>query len=103
MRNKRTNLEENFVFRFFRDYYIFPKRKVIPLQLNRDQDGQYSPVTTSKIRLREMFVDENGDFCVRLQRLDAPGVSLTNKLSAEQAAQEFFEDVLKECFGLKQY
>lgn len=104
MRNRKTNLEENFVFRFYRDWSTYPKMKIIPLQLNWDQGGQYAPVATAKIRLREMYVDDNGEFRVRFERQDGPGsFSTTNKLSAEQVAQEFFDDVLKECFGLKQY
>jgi fido (protein-threonine AMPylation protein) len=101
MRNKRTALEENFVFSFFRDWSIYPKRKVIPLQTNRaNEDGIYGRVDTPRIRLREIFIDEEGQINVRMQLVDGAFTS-SKKISPEQAAQDFFEDVLKVCFGLK--
>jgi Fic/DOC family len=35
LRNKRANIEENFMFSSFRNWSVYPKRKVIPLQSNR--------------------------------------------------------------------
>lgn len=104
LRNRRTDLEENFMFSFYRDYAIFPKRKVIPLSPNR-QEGEktYLRITSPKLRLREIFVDENKGLTVRIYNPEASGsYTISSKISPEQAAQEFFSDVLQECFGLKQ-
>lgn len=103
VRNQRSGIEENFVFSFFRDYATYPKKKVIPLQTNRaEEDGIYRRISTPKIRLRDIFVDEEGQINVRFQ--SPKGVTTTSKkISPEIAAQEFFEDVLKVCFGLARY
>ncbi len=103
VQNRRTGIEENFVFSFFRDYSIYQKRKVVPLQTNRaEEDGLYHRIDTPKIRLREIFLDEDGQVNVRI--LTPEGVPTTSKkISPEIAAQEFFEDVLKVCFGLTRY
>jgi Fic family protein len=102
MQNKRTSIEENFVFSFFRDWSVYPKRKVIPLQSNRtDDDGVYRRIETPRIRLREILVDEEGRINVRVQLPDG-GYAVSSRISPEMAAQEFFDDVLKVCFGLHQ-
>jgi hypothetical protein len=102
MTNRRTAIEENFVFSFFRDYSVYPKRKVVPLQANRaEADGLYHRIETPKIRLREIFVDEDGQINVRILTPEG-AYAISKKIGPELAAQEFFEDVLKVCFGLKQ-
>ncbi len=101
IRNKRTPLEENFMFSFFRDWSVYPRRKIIPLQTNRaDPDGIYGRIETPRIRLREIFVDEEGEPNVRIQLPDGT-YTTSKKISPEMAAQDFFDDVLKVCFGLK--
>jgi Fic family protein len=102
MKNRQANIEENFIFSFFRDYSVYSnKRKVIPLQSNRAEgDGVYRKIDTPKIRLREIFVDEEGQINVRIQ-LPEGGYTTSRKMSAEMAAQDFFNDVLKVCFGLQ--
>lgn len=102
MKNKKTYVEENFVFSFFREWAVYAKRKIIPLQCNRaGEDGIYAPLTTPRIRLREIFIDESGETNVRMQQLDG-SYTTSKKISPEMAAQHFFEDVLKVCFGLHQ-
>jgi hypothetical protein len=102
MTNKRTGLEEDFVFRFFRDWSLYPKRKVIPLESNRaSEDGIYSRIETPRIRLREIFVDEQGQINVRIQLPDGE-YTISRRITPEMAAQDFFDDVLKVCFGLQQ-
>ena len=102
MSNKRAALEENFVFSFFRDWSVYPRRKVIPLRSNRaGEDGIYSGIETPRIRLREIFVDEQGETNVRIQQPDG-AYTISRRITPEMAAQDFFDDVLKVCFGLKQ-
>lgn len=102
IKNKRTGVEENFVFSFFRDWGLYPKRKVIPLQCNRSgEDGIYRRIETPRIRLREIFVDEDSQINVRIQPPGGTNTTISKKLTPEIAAQEFFDDVLKVCFGLK--
>jgi len=101
MRNKKTNIEENFVFSLFRDWAVYPRRKIIPLQTNRaDSEGIYGKIETPRIRLREMFVDEDGQLNVRIQNANS-SFTISKRITPEQAAQDFFDDVLKVCFGLK--
>lgn len=101
MRNQQTGIEESLMFSFFRDWNSYPKRKIVPLQSNRaEPDGIYRRIETPKIRLREIFVDEDGKVNVRMQ-LPNGSHTISKKISPEAAAQEFFGDVLKECFGLK--
>lgn len=102
---KNTGHSENFMFNFYRDFVIFgSKSNLIPLNLNRAaEDGQYAYIDSPKIRLRQMFYDDN-EFRLRLYHSDGePGITQTSKLSPTQAAEEFFDDVLKECFGLKRH
>jgi hypothetical protein len=103
LKNTQTGIEENFVFSFFRDYATYQRRKVVPLQTNRAEEaGVYRRIETPKIRLREIFLDEDGQVNVRM--LTPEGVAtISKKISPEIAAQEFFEDVLKVCFGLRRY
>jgi cell filamentation protein, protein adenylyltransferase len=100
-----SHAEENFMFSFFRNFSVYsPARKIIPLVANRaDGEGQYAFLDTPKIRLRDLFI-ESGQLHVRFQPLDNPDTqSISDKIDAGQAARDFFDDVLKECFGLKHY
>lgn len=102
MQNKMAGIEENFMFSFFRDRSVYFKRKVIPLQSNRaDAEGTYRKIETARIRLREILVNEDGKIAVRIQPPEG-GYTVSQKISPEQAAQDFFNDVLKVCFGLQQ-
>jgi hypothetical protein len=106
-RNQVKGIEEDFVFNFFRSHTAYsggPKQKVIPLVANRaDEQGTYTRLTSPKIRVREMYI-EDGVLRVRMQPLDNPDASVvTARMDAGQVAQEFFNDVLRECFGLRQY
>lgn len=103
--HETTGVSENFMFNFYRDFSIFgSKSSVIPLNLNRAaEDGIYAYVDTPKIRLRQIFFDNN-ELLLRLYHPDGKGgITQTSKLSPAQVGQEFFTDVLKECFGLKHY
>ena len=99
------HLEENFMFNFFKNFSVYPPaRKVIPLAVNRaDNEGLYTYLDSQNIRLRDLFI-ENSQLHVRIRPLDNPGTyTISPKIEAGQAAQDFFDDVLKECFGLKHY
>lgn len=106
-RKQINGIEEDFVFNFFRyrtPYSGASRQKVIPLVANRaDEHGVYIRLTSPKIRVREMYI-EDGVLRVQMQPLDNPeGPVVTARLDAGQVAQEFFNDVLKECFGLRLY
>jgi hypothetical protein len=101
LRDKSTLVEENFVFNFFRSGF-YGRRPIIPLVANRlNEAGEYAWIDTPKIRLREIFVDEHNILNVRMCSSGAEGFSTSTKVTNDHAAQEFFDDVLKECFGLR--
>jgi len=90
---------QHFFFRFYRDFFIHPGHsEIIPLQLNWFADGVEEPVDNPAIRLRELWVDkERGLFS---RRLEAGKLVSGTEPSASRVAEQFFEDVLKACFGI---
>jgi Fic family protein len=89
---------QHFFFRFFRDYGIHYGEKIIPLQLNWFVDGEESPVDEETIRLRELWVDKDKGLFAR--RFEAGKAASIAEASASRVAEQFFEDVLKACFGI---
>jgi Fic family protein len=89
---------EHFFFRFYRDFMIHDQEKVIPLQLNWFADGEESPVEHPAVRLRELWVDKEKGLFTR--RLEAGRPISAPEPSASRVAEQFFEDVLKACFGI---
>jgi hypothetical protein len=88
-----------FFFRFYRDRSIHRgDRDIVPLQLNWFVDNQEAPVDTPAIRLRELWIDKDKGLFAR--RLEAGKLILTAEPSASGVAEQFFEDVLKACFGI---
>ena len=104
VKQRTSGAEENFVFNFYRNPALFSRSKVIPLVLNRiNEEGVYAYVTSQKIRLREIYYEDNR-LNVRMVPSDNPAtVTTSTKITAAQVAREFFEDVLKECCGLVIY
>jgi Fic family protein len=91
-------ITQHFFFRFFRDFAVHYREKIIPLQLNWFVNGEESPVEDPAIRLRELWVDkEKGLF---MRRLEAGKPVSAAAASASRVAEQFFEDVLKACFGI---
>jgi Fic family protein len=90
---------QHFFFRFYRDYYVHPgQRDLIPLQLNWFVNGEEAPVDNPTIRLREMWIDKEKGLFVR--RLEAGKTIAAAEPSTSRVAEQFFEDVLKACFGI---
>jgi hypothetical protein len=98
LRFRRENESQHFFFRFYRDFSIHPGEKVIPLQLNWFRDGLETPVDQTSIRLREMWFEKERGLVVRHQ--EGSGITNASKASAAKVAEQFFEDVLRSCFGI---
>jgi len=90
---------QHFFFRFYRDRQLHPgDREIIPLQLNWFVSGEEAPVDNPNIRLREIWINkEKGLFARRIEGGQAVS---TAEPSASRIAEQFFEDVLKACFGI---
>jgi hypothetical protein len=91
-------ITQHFFFRFYRDYTIHYREKVIPLQLNWFINGEESPVSEPAIRLRELWVDKEKGLFVR--RFEAGKPTSVAEPSPARVAEQFYEDVLKACFGI---
>ncbi|HXS94616.1 MAG TPA: translation initiation factor IF-2 N-terminal domain-containing protein [Candidatus Limnocylindrales bacterium] len=90
---------QHFFFRFYRDYYIHhANREIIPLQLNWFVNGEEAPVDNPAIRLRELWIDKEKGLFVR--KLEAGKLVSIAEPSTSRVAEQFFEDVLKVCFGI---
>ena len=90
---------QHFFFRFYRDYSIHhANREIIPLQLNWFVNGDEAPVDNPAIRLRELWIDKEKGLFVR--RLESGKPVSTSEPSTSRVAEQFFEDVLKACFGI---
>lgn len=90
---------QHFFFRFFREYVTHHgSRDIIPLQLNWFLDGDETPVDNSAIRLRELWIDKEKGLFVR--RLEGGKLVSVAEPSTSRVAEDFFEDVLKGCFGI---
>jgi hypothetical protein len=98
LRFRRHDEGQHFFFRFYRDFSIHPGERVIPLQLNWFRDGLETPVDQPSIRLREMWIEKESGLVVRRQEggrtINAP------EASAAKVTEQFFEDVLRSCFGV---
>jgi len=90
---------QHFFFRFFRDFNVHPgNREIIPLQLNWFINSEETVVDSPAIRLREIWVEKEKGLFVR--RLEAGKPVSVAEPSASRVAEQFFEDVLKACFGI---
>jgi Fic family protein len=88
-----------FFFQFYRDFSIHPGHsEVIPLQLNWFVNGEKAPVDNPAIRLRELWIDKKKGLFARQLEAGKP-ISIAEP-SASRVAEQFFEDVLKACFGI---
>jgi fido (protein-threonine AMPylation protein) len=88
-----------FFFRFYRDHHIHPGvRGIIPLQLNWFVNGEEAPVDNPAIRLRELWIDKERGLFAR--RIEAGKPVSVPEPSSSRVAEQFFEDVLKGCFGI---
>jgi Fic family protein len=90
---------QHFFFRFYRDFYLHHgDHETIPLQLNWFVNSVEAPVDTPAIRLRELWIDkEKGLFS---RRIEAGKSISTAEPSASRVTEQFFEDVLRVCFGI---
>jgi len=90
---------QHFFFRFYRDSLIHHgSRDIIPLQLNWFVNGEEAPVDNPAIRLRELWIDKEKGLFVR--RLETGKPVSAAEPSTSSVAEQFFEDVLKACFGI---
>ncbi len=89
---------QTFFFRFFRDYKNHPAR-AIPLQLNWFVNQEPEPVEEPKIRLREFVVDPKTRN-LKVTVFENSKKVTTADLNVHQAVEQFFDDVLKNCFGI---
>ena len=98
--NFRSNdgSQKSFFFRFYRDYAIHGRDRVIPLQLNWFVDEEPAPVDNPRIRLRELYFDAERRLCTRTFENNA--LCTTDKLPVGQVVEQFYEDVLKNCLGI---
>jgi Fic family protein len=97
-RNKQSNLRQQFLFRFYRDYSRHPGEDVIPLELNWFIDGAPQPVDTEKIALREIWLGADRQYQARLR--ESQGEVIRPVPSIASIAERFLDDVLKHCFGI---
>ena len=98
-RSSRPGEGQHFFFRFFRDHKQHSGSRAIPLQLNWFVDQEPKLVDEPKIRLREFVVDP------KTRKLKViifeNGKKVTSAdLPVQQAVEQFFDDVLKNCFGI---
>lgn len=94
-----SEIQRYFFFRYFRDKIHFAgNRDVIPLELNWFDDDQESPVRDPKIRLRELFLGKDKTLSARYE-VGGKGTVRSN-ISLDQVAQDFFDDVLKNFYGI---
>jgi cell filamentation protein, protein adenylyltransferase len=98
LRFRQQNEAQTFFFRFFRDYNTHQGERTIPLQLNWFKSGEETPVDAPSIRLREIWIDKERGLMVR--RVDAGRPVTVQEASAVKIAEQFFEDVLRACFGI---
>jgi len=91
-------ISQFFFFRFFRDFASHPISQDIPLQLNWFQNKDESPVDNTSIHLRELWFDRKRILHVR--QVQGAQIVTTQPESVAGVAEQFFEDVLKTCFGI---
>ncbi len=90
---------QHFFFRFFRDYALhWNDRENIPLQLNWFIGGEESPMDNPSIRLRELWINKQKGLFVN--RVEGGKLASTAEPSSSRVAEQFFEDVLRACFGI---
>lgn len=90
---------QHFFFRFYRDYHVHHgSRDLIPLQLNWFVNGKEVPIDNPAIRLRELWIDKEKGLFVR--RLEAGTATSMAEPAISRVAEQFYEDVLKACFGI---
>ena len=88
-----------FFLRFYRDRYVHgTNREIIPLQLNWFEDDVESPVQDAKIRFRELYYSKERQLVVRYELSGKD--SYKTSLMIDQIAQDFFDDVLKNFYGI---
>lgn len=87
------------VFRLFRDWRVHSTtRDIIPLQLNWFEDGIENPVNDPKIRFRELYYNKEKQLVVRYEISGKD--SFKTSLTIDQIAQDIFDDVLKNFYGI---
>ncbi len=110
-RGKNNLQEEQFMFRFYRNKPKFPPvSRFIPLELNYlekdspSEESKYKRVSElswgDKIRIRELYFNEEGDFTTRYFDLQSKDEVESKKISIADTAKMFFDDVLKNIFTL---
>lgn len=98
-RSSRPGEGHYFFFRFFRDHKQHSGSRAIPLQLNWFVDQEPKPVEEPKIRLREFVVDPKTRKLKVINFENGKKVT-SGDLPVQQAVEQFFDDVLKNCFGI---
>jgi hypothetical protein len=98
-RSNNTGEAQTFFFRFFRDWKQHPGSRAVPLQLNWFVNQEPEPVEEPKIRLREFVVDPRTRE-LKVITFENAGRVVSSDLSVQQAVEQFFDDVLKNCFGI---
>ncbi len=107
-RDKKTKRHERFMFRYYRNAAKFPQKEtIIPLELNyfdKEQQGyiRLSDLSWAKyIRIRELYFNQEGEFMIRYFKVDKKE-EVDKKHSIAEAAQWFFDDILKNMFNLSE-
>jgi len=105
--DKIQRREERFMFRFFRNWDKFEHTsKVIPLELNYFDLSNTRYVRMcdvpwhERMRIRELFYSEKEEFTIRFYDSGCKREVETEEINPSRAAQMFFDDVLKNIFGL---
>jgi hypothetical protein len=105
--SEENNNYARFMFRYFRDWDKFSKQdKVIPLQLNyydREQNTyrQISELDwANNIRIREIYFTSEGQFVIRYYSIDEMRETEQRGEPVAEAARWFYDDILKNVFGL---
>jgi hypothetical protein len=98
MRDKTQGMQFDFLFRFFRNYTIHNFDESVPIQLNWFVDSSPEPVDNERIRLREIWLSGERQWKVRMaeNRQDVT----RDVASVGPVIEQFFDDVLKSCFGI---
>jgi Fic family protein len=109
---RKQRQEERFMFRYRRnwDKFVKPERsqdKIIPLELTYfdKATSTYLPLSelewTDRIRIRDLyFLPDTGEFVVRYFRISDCKEVEKKGMTIYEAAQWFYDDILRNVFGL---
>lgn len=107
-RDVKTGKRERFMFRYFRDWNRFDRRaKMIPLELNyfdsEDETWKSMPKTEwgVRVRVRELYFDDKGRFVIRHVDPETGEDAENHSAEITQAVEFFFDDVLRNVWGLR--